>query len=192
MPYQKSGSPYHFQSGKKMPAKSAKVKEPLFLTEPKEAANPVEICFRETVLENLFNEKSLMNGWEKILHLIPGPMNSESMKVAQFSYGGGVTIKEAKLEEYMDYTDLKSGDDIIAKAKELALRCAGAYNCLVRNARLKGGSDPVSGGLTTVNVPMLMDTLRFMVVESENNNISLEPKSWISFRFRFAYILVEQ
>lgn len=93
----------------------------------------------------------------------------------------------AKLESYMGYVDIK-GPVSEEKIYHLGYQCAGAYNALMTNAKHKGGF--TSSAL--VYVPSLfVNNLKFHYATM---GLLTDPtsQSIASYRFKFAYILIEE
>lgn len=168
----------------------------MFLTEtepPRSVESPHSKYFFELVKKNL-NLTDGYIGKKSYVHYLElsGPAEI-GIKVQTFE-GISSEVKVKKLEEYADYIQIGTTDSTRRKIAELAQRCAGCYNALQRQAAGKGGHDPVTGEITRVTVVGLFtNNLRFnLVVPGPSVSDPLEtPKTWIAFRFKFAYITTE-
>lgn len=106
---------------------------------------------------------------------------------------GSLTNKIAWLDTYHDFIRMNEGESVEQHVRDLAVRCAGAYRVLRTNARAKGGITPV--GVTIVYIPELSSSLGFSYIEPIKASISdptQAPVAYITYTFKFAYILMEK
>lgn len=178
------------QTAKSNNANGGKKKVPLFQTEMQLPGNPTADSFYGYVHFYLAPELKQDCNYTKFIEL-SSPVDI-GIKVQWNSHNGAMG-KVEKLEEYGGfrplYNEVTHGD-----IRELAIMCAGAYNALYRNARMKGGYDSVDGWLSVVHMPGLFtNNLQFKI--TYNLPTALDPAceetGYISFRFKFCYLVME-
>lgn len=179
------------QIGKFQPSKGGKKKFRLFSTTESElmGQTPSTVDGFQTLFLELV-QLNLKKDWPNFVKFVPVDFSSAAFSVLK---GDGLNSMNhvVTLEEFMDFTTMKEGELINPKVRDLALKCAGAYDAMVTNAKTKGGTDPVDGGETLIYVPQLFSSLKFRYAES-SSSLSLEDTaSWVAYRFKFAFLKVE-
>jgi len=168
--------------------KGGKLKTPLFRTETLLDYHQ-KIFFKELIpiLNPFLGACALVN-----YVTLPDGIVANQLQFFKYSLQGEFITSTVPLERYGDFVVLEDGNEE-AGLKELAQRCAEAYNVLHRNALRKGNIFTDGNKLVQI-VLLIPNNLKFNFIESQGSiaDPSAGKKNYASFRFKFAYLVMEK